>query len=215
MVRRSGPERGSVGHPAGDLPRTCRRPRSVGRPGTGARHLVRSRSALLTGAHSPDVHDVVAFAPSDVVWAGIRPDGSQTSHWRLHDQALPYVEFVEDWQPDTDPPAYLGLYQASRRRFPDLVAAATIPVERIDRVLLVAGGDDQVWPSTTMAAAIAERRQRYGLATTIVSEPQAGHRTVLPHEHVVTGGARMKRGGTETADLRLGAAAWAHLLRLL
>jgi hypothetical protein len=32
---------------------------------------------------------------------------------------------------------------------------------------------------------------------------------------VVTGGIRMRRGGTEVADRRLGAAAWPHILRLL
>lgn len=34
-----------------------------------------SEAALLTGAVSDDVDAVVAFAPSDVVWAGITTDG--------------------------------------------------------------------------------------------------------------------------------------------
>lgn len=174
-----------------------------------------SEAALLTGAHSPHVSAVVAFAPSDVVWAGVRPDESLTSHWTFDSHALPCVNFVEDWEPDTDPPAFVGLYEESRRRFSESVSAAAIPVERIDRVLLVAGGDDQVWPSLAMAEAIKARRERYGLETTLVSDPEAGHRTVLSGEPVVSAGMRMKRGGTEASDRRLGAAAWRYLKDLL
>jgi pimeloyl-ACP methyl ester carboxylesterase len=174
-----------------------------------------SEAALLTGAHSPHVEAVVAFAPSDVVWAGVRPDESLTSHWTYRGEALAYVGFVDDWKPDSDPPAFVGLYEESRRRFPDRVSGAAIPVERIGQVLLVAGGDDQVWPSLAMAELIKERRQQYGLETTLVLDAEAGHRTVLPGEPVVTTGVRMQRGGTETSDRRLGAAAWRYVRRLL
>lgn len=174
-----------------------------------------SEAALLVGAHSPQVSAVAAFAPSDVVWAGIRSDGSVTSHWTLGDSALPYVGFVEDWSPDTDPPAFVELYEESRRRSPEAVSAAAIPVERIAQLLLVAGGDDQVWPSLAMAEAIRRRRDTHGLATTLVSDPEAGHRTVLPGESPAAGGVRMRRGGTDEADRRLGSAAWAGLEALL
>jgi hypothetical protein len=57
-----------------------------------------------------------------------------------------------------------------------------IPVENIDHVLLVAGGDDQVWPALSMSESIKARRAAHGLETTLVSDPEAGHRTVLPGE---------------------------------
>ncbi|WP_028655207.1 acyl-CoA thioester hydrolase/BAAT C-terminal domain-containing protein [Nocardioides sp. J54] len=174
-----------------------------------------AEAALLTGAHSPVVGAVVAFAPTDVVWAGIRPDGSVTSHWTLGGSALPYVGFAEDWEPDTDPPAYVGLYEQSRRQSAEAVPAATIPVEKIPEVLLVAGADDQVWPALAMAEAVVRRRASHGLATTLVSDPDAGHRTVLPGEPRVAGGIRMRRGGTDEADRRLGAAAWSELETIL
>ncbi len=174
-----------------------------------------SEAALLTGAHSPHVSAVVAFAPSDVVWAGVRRDESLTSHWTLGGRALPYVDFVDDWEPNTDPPAFVGLYEECRRRFPERVFAAAIPVQDIDQVLLVVGGDDQVWPSLAMAEVIKARRHEHGLETTLVFDPDAGHRTVLPGEPVVSAGMRMQRGGTEASDLRLGAAAWTHLKALL
>ena len=174
-----------------------------------------SEAALLVGAHSPQVSAVAAFAPSDVVWSGVRSDGSVTSHWTLGGRALPYVGFVDDWEPDTDPPAFVGLYEESRRRSPEAVPAASIPVERITRLLLVAGGDDKAWPSLAMAEAIRRRRDTHGVATTLVSDPDAGHRTILPGESPASGGVRMRRGGTDEADRRLGSAAWADLTALL
>ncbi|GIM64736.1 acyl-CoA thioesterase [Planomonospora venezuelensis] len=174
-----------------------------------------SEAALLAGALSTRVSAVAAFAPSDVVWAGFRPDGSTTSHWTLGGTALPHVDFVDDWEPDADAPVFLGLYEESRRRFPASVTTAAIPVERIAEVLLIAGGDDRVWPSLAMAEAIRSRRDEHGLATTLVSDPDAGHRTVLPGETPTAGGVRMQRGGNEESDRRLGSAAWAHLKTLL
>ena len=174
-----------------------------------------SEAALLTGAHSSRVDAVVAFAPSDVVWAGVREDGSVTSHWTLGDEPLPFVPFDEDWRPDSDPPAFLGCYVASRLRYPARVEAAAIPVERIGDLVLVAGGDDQVWPAARMAREIQARRERHGLPTAVVIDPEAGHRTILPGEEPVNGGMAMRRGGTEQADRRLGAAAWAHIAPLL
>lgn len=47
-----------------------------------------------------------------------------------------------------------------------------------------------------------------------MTDAEAGHRTLLPGEPVVTGGLRMQRGGSERADRRLGAAAWPHVARL-
>lgn len=174
-----------------------------------------AEAALLTGAHSPLVSAVIAFAPTDVVWSGVRPDGGTTSHWTLGGVPLPYVPFDETWEHEDEVPAFVGLYEASRRRSPQRLEAAGIPVERIDQVLLVAGGDDQVWPALSMSESIKARRAEHGLNSVLVSEAEAGHRTVLPGEPVVTGGTRMRRGGTEESDRRLGATAWGHITPLL
>lgn len=174
-----------------------------------------AEAALLTGSHSPEIDAVVAFAPSDVVWAGVRPDGTQTSHWSLGGSPLPFVPLDGDWEPDDDVPAYVGLYEASRQRFPKRVAEAAIAVEDINEVILVAGGDDQVWPAVTMSNAIKGRRTSRGLTTTIVSDTAAGHRTILPGEPTLSGGVRMRRGGTEDADRNLGTAAWTQIKTLL
>ena len=169
-------------------------------------------TASLTDA---PIAGVVAFAPSDVVWAGVTDEGRQTSHWTLGGRPLPYVPFEPTWTPSDDPPAYRDLYAASRAAAPDAVSAAALPVERIADVVLVAGDDDQVWPAREQAEEIVLRRAAHGLPTTLVADPEAGHRAVLPGEEVVTAGQAMRRGGNELADRRLGTAAWAAVRQLL
>ena len=168
-----------------------------------------AEAALLVASLDDRVTATVAFAPSAYVWAGYG-EGRWTSHWTRAGAPLSFVPFLDGWTPTGDPPAYRGLYQESLAAVgPDVIREATIPVERIGgRVVLVAGGDDQVWPAADFADAIATRRQQHGLATEIVSNPQAGHRTVLPGEAVVEGGQRMLRGGTVEADRSLGELAW-------
>lgn len=174
-----------------------------------------AEAALLTGAVSRTVAAVIAFSPSDVVWAGVTSQGRVTSHWTLSGTTVSFVPFVTDWEPSTDPPAFVSFYRQCRTTFPEDCARAAIEVERIPELLLVAGGDDQVWDSVAHAQAIAARRERHGLTTTVVTEPGAGHRVQLPGESVVSGGMTMARGGTPEADERLGCAAWPHLQALL
>ncbi|MGN6300562.1 MAG: alpha/beta fold hydrolase [Angustibacter sp.] len=191
-----------------DLARECDRVVLVG-TSFGA------EAALATASVTPVVVAVAAFAPSDVVWAGVTPDGRQTSHWSLRGRPLPFVPFDEAAEPDGDPPSFVPVYEASRRAAPEAVTAAAIAVERIPEVLCVAGGDDRVWPSVDHAEAIRSRRTAAGRPTILVVDAEAGHRAVLPGEPVVTAGRRMARGGTEDADRRLGAAALPSLLGLL
>jgi hypothetical protein len=87
-------------------------------------------------------------------------------------------------------------------------------VERIrGEVLLIAGGDDRVWPSVEFAERIALARAE--LPTRTVIAARAGHRLTFPGEQPKTGGQRMARGGTEAADRELGELAWADVRRVL
>ena len=180
-----------------------------------------AEAALLLASRDPRVTAVVGFAPSSVVWAGVAPDGPggearQTSHWTAGGIPLLFVPFSEDWVPDTDPPAFRGQYAASLAARPDLAAAAAIPVEAIvGAVVLVPGGDDQVWPSSEFAASITARRRSHGLDTTVVGHPGAGHRTILPGESPIVAGQVMARGGTPETDAELGRDAWPVLCEAL
>ncbi|MFX4273048.1 acyl-CoA thioester hydrolase/BAAT C-terminal domain-containing protein [Propionibacteriaceae bacterium Y1685] len=169
--------------------------------------------AALPVARDPRVEAVVALAPSSVVWAGIRGDGSATSHWTSHGSPLPWVSF-RPFPHVGDLPSYHDLYALSlaAAEKTDEAERAAIEVERIaGEVVLVAGGDDRVWPSTTFADRIAQRRSGHGLDTCVVSHPRAGHRTVLPGERPAEGGVRMARGGDPVADAELGQLAWPHI----
>lgn len=173
-----------------------------------------AEAALSVSALTP-VDATIAVAPSSVVWAGAL-DGAWSSHWTLDGEPLPFVPFDPAWRADTDPPAFRSLYSQSLRRDPAATAAARIPVERIEGdLLLVAGGDDQVWPSDVFAGEIVAARSGAGLETTVVRHPDAGHRLLLPGEAPAPGGIRMARGGTPTADAALGTLAWPEIARVL
>jgi dienelactone hydrolase len=183
----------------------------------------KSAEAFLSyAADDPRVDAVVAVSPSHVAWANVGPgpDGElrpQHSSWSRGGQPVPFVPYDDTAEPVGDPPAFSPVYAQSLRTAPaDRVAAATIAVERFfGDVLLVAGGDDRVWPSVQFARAVRDRRQRLSLPTTLVTHPAAGHRVLLPGEHVAGGGQRMARGGSEDADRALGELAWPELLRVL
>jgi dienelactone hydrolase len=174
-----------------------------------------AEAALLAASRDRRIRATVGFAPSSVVWGGLN-EGRPTSHWTAGGEPLPYVPFVPDWEPGRDPPSYLGLYTLSLAVYGKAAQRAAIPVENIaGDVVLVAGGDDQVWPSVDFAERIVSRRREHGLDTVMVTGESAGHRTILPGERIVQGGMRMLRGGTTEADSELGRRAWPHIAAAL
>lgn len=173
-----------------------------------------AEAALVTASLHP-VDATVAVAPSSVVWAGLT-DGDWSSHWTRRGTPLPAVSLDPSWVPSTVPPEYRSLYEASIDRAPDAAAAAAIRTENITGVVvLIAGGDDRVWPSDRFAAEISARRSAHGRETTVVAHPAAGHRMVLPGETVAAGGVTMARGGSPSADAELGALAWPQIVHAL
>jgi hypothetical protein len=180
-----------------------------------------AEAALLLAAHDRRVAVVAAFAPTHVVWANVGAgtdgrDRPQRSSWTLRGTPLPFVPYTDDWEPDCDPPAYRGAYEASLARYPGQVERAAVGAERIrGEVLLVAGGDDAVWPGADWSRRLADRRAEHGLPTTVVVEPGAGHRVLLPGETRPQQSRPLAYGGTDEADRRLGGRAWAELARLL
>lgn len=173
-----------------------------------------AEATLLTATMTP-IDVTIAVAPSSVVWPGIL-DGEWSSHLAVGGSPVAYVPFDSAWTATTDPPEYVGLYEASLARDEARATAASIPVERIEGdLLLVAGGDDRVWPSVDFAHRIDARRAAHGKTTRVITHPDAGHRLLLPGEQVTTGGMRMIRGGSPAADAELGRCAWDALAALL
>lgn len=175
-----------------------------------------AEAALLLAATYPEVDAVVALAPTDVVWAALAQDRPQRSSWTRAGEPLPFVPFDDDWEPDADPPRFADGYRRSLQTYADRVPAARIPVERIGAdVVLAAGGDDAVWPALEFARRIEQRRAAAGLATTVVSHPDAGHHVLLPGETPQPARPDLARGGTPDADAALGRQLWPALLEAL
>lgn len=174
-----------------------------------------AEAALSVAARSAVLSSVVAISPTTHVWPGEDFGGRVRSHWTLNGSALPFVPMAETWVPKDDPPAFRQWFERSLDAASD-PESARIPVENIaGDVVLVAGGDDQVWPSDEWARRITERRADHGRSTTMLIHPEAGHRPILPGEIVQDGGVRMRRGGGLSADSQLGADAWPHILDAL
>jgi pimeloyl-ACP methyl ester carboxylesterase len=178
-----------------------------------------AEAALLTACFDDRIDAVVAMAPSDVAWEGDRSDAGdpQRSKWKRHCSPVPFVPIDRAWEPSSTTPAFVGLYEKSRSEAdPKVVDAATIPVEKIrGNLVLVAGGDDQVWPSVKAARALVARRSRFGLDTHVIEDATAGHAVVLPGEHPGTSERPYQVGGDDDGPHRLGALAWPAIRQVL
>lgn len=183
-----------------------------------------AEAALLTAVHDPRVDVVVAQSPTSRVWCNVGPglDGLHLpyrSSWTWQGQALPFVPLDDSWVPaetDGGPVAVRGWYERSERTFADRLPAAAIPVDKARAdLLLVAGGDDAMWPSLPFAEQLAERRRSVGATVRLITRPDAGHRPRFPGESPAPASSRFRYGGTPEADALLGAAAWPHVLDAL
>ncbi|WTU47770.1 hypothetical protein OG953_11215 [Streptomyces sp. NBC_00057] len=81
--------------------------------------------------------------------------------------------------------------------------------------VLVAGGDDAMWPSLPYAGELVARRRAADLPVRVISSPDAGHRPRLPGEVPAPASAHFLYGGSPATDAALGAAAWPHILDVL
>ncbi|MEY9928229.1 dienelactone hydrolase [Catenulispora sp. GP43] len=175
-----------------------------------------AEAAMLTAIRDPRVDAVVAISPTAQVWGNVGPgpDGERTpyhSSWTWGGEPLPFVPYDDAWW-DTAPPrprAVRGLYELSEKTFADQIAPAAIPVEQARaELLLVAGGEDRMWPSMTYALRLAERRRAAGRTVRLISHGDAGHRVLFPGEAGHAASEEFDYGGSEEADRRLGAQAW-------
>jgi uncharacterized protein len=171
-----------------------------------------AEAALLTACLDDRVDAVVALAPTDVVWEGQHghDDDPRRSKWTHRGQPMSFVPLDRAWEPPSTMPAFVEAYEHSRELAgSDAVEAAAIPAERFrGELVLVAGGDDKVWPSSQSARNIATRRARSGLDTTVIDDPRAGHTIVFPGERPSNMTRPYQVGGDEDAPQRLGAQAW-------
>lgn len=179
-----------------------------------------AEAALLLACRDPRISAVVAISPSSVAWANVGPglDGATypyRSSWIWEGEPLPFVPY-DDSQSVGDserPIAFRPVYERSLASFPEQGRRAAIPIEQTRAsVLLVAGEDDQMWPSAHFAQALASRRRTTGQRIEVISHPRAGHRPYFPGEQPPAQSPHYLYGGTPEADAALGAAAWPRAL---
>jgi hypothetical protein len=183
-----------------------------------------AEAALLPAIREPRVAAAVALSPTSLVWANVGPglDGAAhpyRSSWTWEGRPVPFVPYDDAWtpeEPDGEPISCRPWYERSRRTFAAAARSAVIPIERSAAdVVLVAGGDDRMWPSLPFARELAERRTAAGRPVTLVASREAGHRPRLPGEGPAGPSSRFRYGGTAEADAALGAEAWPHVTAAL
>ncbi|MFD9539986.1 acyl-CoA thioester hydrolase/BAAT C-terminal domain-containing protein [Streptomyces sp. NPDC060022] len=183
-----------------------------------------AEAALHLSVLDPGTDAVVALSPTSVTWANVGPgrDGKTRpyrSSWTWRGEGLPFVPYDDSWTPtgpQGDPVAVLGWYERSMRTFADRLGPAAIPVERSAAdLLIVAGGDDRMWPSLRCAEDLAARRRAAGRPVRVVTRTDAGHRPRFPGEGPSPVSERFLYGGSPVADAALGAAAWPYVLDVL
>jgi uncharacterized protein len=190
--------------------------------------------ALLLGAAYPrDVGAVVGYAPSPVVWQGIPLDrevyyGGPRSPWALRGRAVPFVAWARPsaaemiWITESlleDRPISTRAFYERALRDGTAVAAAGIPVEKIQApVLLISGTDDRLWPSTRLSEMAIRRLEARGhpFPHEHLRYEGAGH-MIAPPGYVPNAGwtNRFELGGTPHANEFANADSWPKVLGFL
>ena len=181
-----------------------------------------AEAALLTAVYEPRLDVAIAFSPTSVVWGNAGPgrDGEvwpQRSSWTYQGIPLPFIASDPYWKKAyrDDLVSYRSLHEQSLRRFASEVSAATIPVESAKaEIVLVAGGDDAVWPSEVFAKSIIKRLAASEKRGRLVFNQEAGHRALLPGETTARSSLHA-HGGNDQADAALGQAAWDTVVEVL
>ena len=190
--------------------------------------------ALLLGATYPgDVGAVVGYAPSAVVWQGIPFDrevyhGGPRSPWSLHGRAVPFVAWARPGAVEMirmtealieDRPISTRAFYERALQNEAAVAAAGVPVERIEGpVLLISGTDDRLWPSTRLSEMAIERLEANGhpFPREHLRYEGAGHMLAPPgYEPAASWTRRFELGGNREADELANADSWPRVVGFL
>lgn len=177
--------------------------------------------ALLAASAFPSlVGPVVAYTPSSVAWVGIDEHFPATtrSSWSHRGTPLPFVPFPPGAAPahtenglSLRPMCEAGLAAAAA------VQRAAIAVERATGpLLLVSGGEDQVWPTGRMCEQLVERMKEHGRAAHVrhLHFPRAGH-MLFPYTRpsdTLMPALPAALGGSAEADAAAHRAAWPTVL---
>jgi dienelactone hydrolase len=188
-----------------------------------------SEPALWVAANAAAVNAVVVRSPSHVLWGGV------TAHhlpgaaaWTWHGRSPPYIPnhlsiglwVSYGWDLLTARPvSQRALFLDNLKAFGD-TADIDISVENIDGpILVLAGKDDQIWPSDLMARRIMARLREHGhaFADQLLEFENVGH--PIPYLYVPINGdrqhSRFAVGGTVQGTVKAQAEAWPRIIAFL
>jgi dienelactone hydrolase len=179
--------------------------------------------ALLLAATFPEIIGVVGWSASGLLYGGLDTKaGSSIPAWCYGGRDLPFAladRAAVDWNqhPIRMTPGFLaGLSDKEATK------AAEIPVERINGpVLLISGGDDQLWPSSILSEIAMQRlrshNHRYRFEHLCYED--AGHTIGTPFGAPATThfvhpvlGLDFEMGGTVDANRKASADSWQHVI---
>jgi dienelactone hydrolase len=108
---------------------------------------------MLLASLRSDIAGVIAYSPSNVVWAAIESPWNKPS-WTLQEKPVAFLTSTYNQRE-----GLLHMFKtALAKATPQQLAAATIPVENIHApVLLISSKSDNLWPSSEMADAVVAR----------------------------------------------------------
>ncbi|SDJ47763.1 acyl-CoA thioester hydrolase/BAAT C-terminal domain-containing protein [Natronorubrum texcoconense] len=170
--------------------------------------------ALLAGSQFDAIGPVVSIVGSGLVWEGgaTVTDPPETSSWSLGGEPIPYVPY-HDGVTEEGLSGREFFVESLEAASAETIDAATIPVERIDgNVVLVSGGDDELWPTARLHETAVERFESQGRRSFehLVYET-AGH-GIYPPYRPVRGTTAEEFGGSLAGNARAAHEHWPHVL---
>lgn len=184
--------------------------------------------SLILGSLFPDeISAIVAVVPSSVVYGGLSE--TPVNAWVYKGKPIapfapvPKTDFTNGKGEMAENPANTLVQFLEGMKDTDAFAKAAIPVEKIKcPILLISGGDDQMWPSEIYATQIINRLKEKGSEIQVVhlNYPDAGHGINVPnlpipgptYYHPV-GKLWFSMGGSREADAKASRESWNHLVR--
>lgn len=197
---------------------------------------VGSELAFLLASRIEAVNTVVGIVPSGVVFQGLGENyqPEDTAMWAVDGEPVPYVPMESSlrdslsiiWRSLRGKPIRMREYYLDGidATDPERVSAAELPVEETDsRVVLLAGEDDALWGSATLARRLRDRLVEMGYEHDVDCRtyPDTGHAIgvpYLPTTHRSTAGDgrfKIAFGGSPSGYAEADESSWDVILETL
>lgn len=191
--------------------------------------------ALLLAATFDNYQSVIAGAPNAYITPGMK-NGifAPVTSWVFNQEALPTVKFkyplsvmlstIKNWL-TKKPVSFLAIWNNTLKN--QEKTAARIPVENIQApVMLIAGGDDQLWPSSHCVKMMEDtlKNLKRPYQDQYLYYEEAGHFISFPYSFVnlpanvvmqVGGNMTMTFGGSKSANTAAAKDSWEKIQRFL